>query len=135
MGYHSQIFLHFIWRKTSGSPILTDHMFGIMRENMRTRCEKLGMQFITVGGYVNHAHLLVRIRPDHLISHVIGQIKGSATREINKSGVNSKHFSWEKGYAVYSVCPYHVDRIIRYIKNQKKHHESNRLIQRYEKFD
>ncbi|OPZ16552.1 MAG: hypothetical protein BWZ05_01857 [Bacteroidetes bacterium ADurb.BinA245] len=40
-------------------------------------------------------------------------------------------FSWQEGYGAFFYSKTHVERVIRYIKNQKQHHEKISFTEEY----
>jgi REP element-mobilizing transposase RayT len=62
------------------------------------------------------------LNPKKSIAEVIKQIKGSSARYINQNSLITDNFSWQVGYAAYSVSESVVDRVFKYIQNQKQHH-------------
>jgi REP element-mobilizing transposase RayT len=56
------------------------------------------------------------------IAAVVKQVKGSTSRYINKEQLIDQPFAWQRGYAVFSVSEQALDRLYKYIRDQKKHH-------------
>jgi REP element-mobilizing transposase RayT len=57
-------------------------------------------------------------------AEVMKQIKGSSSHYINQQNFIPEKFSWQKGYAVFSVSNSDVVKIYNYIKKQKFKQES-----------
>lgn len=53
---------------------------------------------------------------------------------MNESNLIPDRFSWQVGYAAFSVSESTADRVYKYIKNQKAHHKVNTFQQEYEDF-
>lgn len=70
----------------------------------------------------DHIHLLVELRPHPSIATVVKAIKGSSSRWINETGRAPDHFSWQEGYAVFSVSPSVLERVRAYVRHQEQHH-------------
>lgn len=58
------------------------------------------------------------------LSDVIGRIKGTTSYRINREFPASIPFAWQDGYYAVSVSPFGCERVIAYIRNQKRHHST-----------
>jgi hypothetical protein len=61
-------------------------------------------------------------------------VKGSCSHEINKQNITKEKFSWQTGYAAYSVSESVLEKVFQYIKNQKQHHKKINFQKEYEDF-
>ena len=84
--------------------------------------KRIGCKLLIAGGTSDHIHLLSSIDKNMTIPDVIRTMKSSSTTWIRKNIRNKKAFSWQHGYASFSVSKSQVPRVERYIKNQQKHH-------------
>lgn len=82
----------------------------------------------------DHIHCLFLLNPQKSIAEVIKQIKGSSSHLINQSNLISDKFSWQTGYAAYSVSESVLEKVFLYIKNQKAHHRKKSFQQEYDEF-
>lgn len=76
-----------------------------------------------VGGWVDHVHLLVDLRPTHAIPDLVRELKKASTEWI-RSQHGLRSFQWQEGYGVFSVGTRELESIQRYIADQEKHHRS-----------
>jgi REP element-mobilizing transposase RayT len=74
---------------------------------------------VAVGGIEDHAHLLFHLPPVLTLSKAIGLIKANSSKWMNE---HERGFSWQEGYAAFSVSASNLDAVARYIRNQKQHH-------------
>ena len=63
-----------------------------------------------VGGVEDHVHVLASLRPVHRIADVL--------RKENFD----RRFTWQEGYAAFTVSPTATDSVRRYIATQEAHH-------------
>jgi hypothetical protein len=70
----------------------------------------------------DHVHCLFLLSKQQSIAEVIKQEKGSSAHFINQQQILPVRFSWQNGYAAYSVSEKAVTKVFEYIKNQKQHH-------------
>lgn len=90
----------------------------ISREISETGCK-----LAAIGGTENHVHVLILLKSTITISEVMKQVKGASSRMISKLKLSQGEFNWQIGYGAFSVSDKNVKGVIRYIKNQKQHHQ------------
>lgn len=86
--------------------------------------KELGCKLKIVNGLSDHIHCLFMLDAQKSYAQVMKQIKGASSHYINHQNLTNEKFSWQKGYAIFSVSNTDVDKIYEYIKNQKLIHES-----------
>lgn len=74
-------------------------------------------------GTSNHIHILFRLSTDKNIQDVFKRIKGNTSHWINENNFIIAKFSWQTGYAAFSVSESKIDTVRNYILNQKEHHK------------
>ena len=82
----------------------------------------LGGILLMINGAPDHVHILAKLRPDKAVSDVLRDLKSNASGWIQDVFPDAKDFSWQNGYGAFSVGPTEIERIKRYIANQKVHH-------------
>ena len=82
----------------------------------------LGGHALRIGGYFDHAHLLVRIPAKIAVSDFVRQLKSSTSKHINESNRSSAKFHWQDGYGAFTVSRSKADAVVRYISGQMEHH-------------
>ena len=74
------------------------------------------------------------LNPQQSISNGIKQVKGSTSHHINKNNLCRSKFTWQTGYAAYSISESVVEKVFRYIMNQKEHHKLKTFKDEYDAF-
>ncbi len=69
--------------------------------------------------------MLARIRPAHSAAEVTRVIKANSSRWVHQKWTHD--FSWQTGYAVFSVSESNVLAITKYISGQEEHHKNIRF--------
>src|SRR5262245_17139494 len=80
-----------------------------------------------VGGIEDHVHLLVGLRATHTLADFMRELKKSATAWV-RDETGLREFSWQEGYAAFTVSPTARDGVKRYIRNQREHHRQCEYI-------
>ncbi len=68
----------------------------------------------------DHVHLLLTISRNISIADAVRAIKARSSFWMTKQGV--KDFSWQNGYAIFSVSSSVAPKVRKYIQNQEEHH-------------
>jgi len=82
----------------------------------------MGGKLIVAGSVEDHIHLLIEIPSTLTISHMIMMVKKESTKMIKRE-TGMKHFRWQNGYFAVSVDYKRYLGLVRYIQNQRKHHQ------------
>ncbi len=85
--------------------------------------KNLGSDSIAVGGYDEHCHILFQLHPTLAVSKAAQVIKANTSKWLSEVYPELRNFSWQEGYAAYSVSSSQVESVIRYIQNQEEHHK------------
>ena len=74
-----------------------------------------------VGGWVDHVHLLVDLRPTHSLPDVVRELKKASTDWI-RTQHGLRTFQWQDGYGAFTIGWRERDGLERYIGSQEEHH-------------
>ncbi|WP_143307113.1 IS200/IS605 family transposase [Chitinophaga vietnamensis] len=128
---YSQIHLHIVFavknRQSLITPILKDELYKFITGTIQNRGHKLCI----INGMPDHVHILIGMRPTEAISTLVNQIKSCSTKWINGRRLVRGKFEWQEGFGVFSYSRSHLDNVIKYIKNQEKHHSKKSFIEEY----
>src|SRR5438132_12440202 len=75
--------------------------------------------------------LLSGQRPDSAMSDLVGDIKSGSTNFINRQRWVKGRFNWQEGFGAFSYSRSQLDAVIRYLKNQQKHHQRQSFRDEY----
>jgi REP element-mobilizing transposase RayT len=89
---------------------------------------------IKINGTGNHLHILAIMSKNLSLAKFVEEIKKNSSRWIKSKGDYYQFFSWQGGYAGYSVSQSTLPIVVKYIENQKKHHKKDSFQEEYEKF-
>jgi putative transposase len=123
-----QLFYHAIWATLYREPLISPELEPTVHGLLRGKATGLGAEVFALDGVENHVHLVVSIPPRLAVADFIGKIKGATSTRINKSGLLGRPFFWQEEYAVLSFDQKRLPRYVAYVRNQKGHHATGRLI-------
>jgi REP element-mobilizing transposase RayT len=79
-------------------------------------------QPIQMNSRPDHAHLLFALSPKYALSFVVEQLKKGTSKWMKARDADFASFSWQPGYAAFSVSEEQIPIVKNYIINQVKHH-------------
>ena len=89
--------------------------------------------------YLWTGHMLIGMKPNIALSDLMRDVKSDSTEFIKRKGWIRGRFNWQEGFGAFSYSHSHLDSVIRYIRNQEKHHAKKSFRNEYltllKKFD
>jgi len=95
-----------------------DQMFRMLAHHV----QQCGCVSASVGGHIDHVHLLVGLSRTITIADLVEQIKTETSKWAKKSPEGSSLFRWQAGYGAFSVSHSLKDKVDEYIRMQHQHH-------------
>lgn len=92
------------------------------------------MTALQVGGVEDHIHTLVMAPPTIAPFEIAKFLKGESSLWIHEEFPWLKRFSWQAGYAAFTVSKANIPDVVRYIKNQREHHRVKTFQEEYLEF-
>ncbi len=128
---YTKIYIHYVMATYARFPALFEskqeefynYIAGVIRD--------LGCFVHCIGGVEDHIHILIGLNPAKSIAEVAQKIKANSSRFINQQNWLPGKFSWQGGYAAFSVSASMKENVRKYIKNQKEHHKRNSFMDEY----
>ena len=130
-GTHHQLLFHFVFSTKSRKPYLQPETRGQMFEYLGGTVRCLGGVPIRIGGWIDHVHLLVKLKTTHCIAEFMRELKSKSSRKFNRASERLSKFGWQDGYGVFTVGPSTKVSVIRYIENQVRYHATESFQQEY----
>ena len=131
---YNNLYTHFIFT--------TLHRLPLILEKHRERIEKYITGIINNNNshlysiYANpeHVHFLVSRSSKLSEESLATRVAESSERFINENKLCEHEFAWQESAAAFSVSKSDVDKVCKYILNQKEHHRKMTFAEEYEKF-
>jgi len=136
MSLHSytKLWTHIIWETLNREKLLNEKAGKTVSEYLFNYSKDKNI-FMKIN-YVNpeHVHSLIDLPTNLSMENTVKLFKGSSSHYINQEGIVSGKFSWGRGYAAFSVSESQVEKVAKYIRNQKEHHRVKSYAEEYELF-
>jgi putative transposase len=94
-------------------------------------CKNFESPPVKVGGYLDHIHILCVLSKKIPLMKLVEEVKSHSSKWFKTKGEHLKRFYWQNGYGAFSVNPAQVETVIRYIENQKEHHNKKNFQEEY----
>jgi putative transposase len=115
--------LHILWstkgRRGFISTQWSDRLYAYIGSVARFK----NAQLIEANSQPDHIHLYISMPSTISIGCLVNALKANSTRWIRQTLPNAKWFSWQEGYAAFSVSRSQENGVIEYIRNQVEHHK------------
>src|SRR5512144_2649881 len=126
--------IHTIFSTHKRAPVLTSavrdglwaYMGGIARVNK--------LKPISIGGTLDHAHMLISIPPMAPVAKVLQLVKGGSSKWLHENFSSLRKFAWQEGYGAFSIGASQVDEVAKYIAHQEEHHRIRSFQEEYLSF-
>ena len=129
---YCELFVHLVWStfdraRLVGPLVESDVWAAIGREARRSNCKA-----IEIGGTDDHVHSLVAMHPSTSVAELVKRMKGASSHMMTHVAAPERAFKWQEGYGAFSVSKANVDVVAAYIRGQRAHHASGRLVPGWE---
>lgn len=130
----TNLLFHIIYSTKHREPLITasirDELYAYKGGIIRS----LGGTLLKINGMADHVHLVVQLRSEPSLSDVIRTVKAKSSKFVNEHDAYPARFSWQTGYAAFTLNPSILDDVARYVENQQEHHRYVSFEEEYRKF-
>jgi putative transposase len=117
----SNIIVHTTFSTKNREPWLDSNIRPRMHAYLATICRDIGGEAMRLGGICDHIHILSTLPRTVSQAKMIEHLKKTSSKWIKTIDARLRKFSWQRGYAAFSVSPSHVDPVVQYVDNQQEH--------------
>lgn len=93
--------------------------------------KECGCVSASVGGHVDHVHLLVGLSRTITIADLVEHVKTETSKWAKKVPEGNALFQWQSGYGAFSVSHSMKDKVDEYIRSQEQHHATSSFQDEY----
>ncbi|NLL13250.1 MAG: IS200/IS605 family transposase [Fibrobacter sp.] len=125
----SMVILHIVFSTKHREPLIFKELRNELNLYIATVCKTCNSIPIKIGCVSDHIHIAASLPRIITVSKLLEEVKKSSSKWIKEKDERLQHFSWQDGYAVFSISQSHLDRLVNYIKNQESHHRDKSFQQ------
>lgn len=118
----AKVAIHLIFSTKHRERLIRDDIRSGLHAYMSGTLRELGSPALTINTEPDHAHVLFLLSRTATVSDVIGTLKKYSTLWLREKDDALQAFSWQAGYAAFSVSESNLDSVREYIHNQREHH-------------
>ena len=130
----SQVYIHLVFSPRGRKACLREEIQEEIYSYISKIITNKNHKSININGMPDHIHILVGFNQTTAISDLVRDIKRSSSLYINENKLVGSKFQWQEGYGVFSYSRSHLEKIYRYIENQKTHHRKKNFKDEYREF-
>ncbi len=131
---YTRVYVHVIIRVKRNHPFIQREFENELYAYIGGIIKNQGHIPIRINGVHDHVHMLLALRPTHSLSDLMREVKSESSRMINEMAWVAGRFRWQTGFGAFSCDHHSVDRVVRYISNQKEHHRKSSYLDEYRSF-
>lgn len=128
----SQLYIHLIFGTKHREPFITEEVEPRLFEYLAATLKKYGCSLLEINAMPDHLHMLFRLSKNYALSKIVEELKKESSKWLKNIGVEG--FTWQIGYAGFSVSASKVEATQKYIREQKKHHQTQSFKEETEIF-
>jgi putative transposase len=129
----SRILLHLIFSTKNRASYFTDP---VIRKDLHgylaATANHHGCPAICVGGVADHVHVVCSLGRTLSVATVVAKLKVSSNLAVRDR--NLSQFSWQNGYAAFSVSESSLEAVAQYVSDQETHHKTITFQDEYRAF-
>ena len=127
-------YIHIVFSTKNRVPCIHPPVEQELHAYMGGICRDLDCPPIMIGGYTDHVHVLINLSKNIALTTLMTKLKSNSSKWVKSKGGNYKNFFWQNGYGAFSVFPSEVERVVKYIENQKEHHSKQSSKKEFQNF-
>jgi len=119
---YTNLHYHIVFSTKDRRPIITPKYEVRLHDYIGGTIRSLGGICLELNGTEDHIHLLLSLPATMPIAKAMQLIKGGSSKWVHDTFPDQRLFAWQTKYGAFSVSVWQLDRIIKYIENQQRHH-------------
>ena len=131
---YNNLYTHFI--------LTTLHRHAVIPEQYRERIEKFitgvvknyACKLYAIYANPEHIHFLISRSPNISEEYIANIVADSSTKFVNENKLAKGRFAWQESCSAFSVSKRDIDKVCKYILNQKEHHRKLTYKEEYDQF-
>ena len=117
---------HIVFSTKERRPLIRPEWRGRLHEYLGGTVRGMGGVAEVIGGVEDHVHLLLSLKTTDAPAGLVRELKKASS--VWAAEKHEPLFSWQDGYAIFSVSWTHVPVVRRYIANQEEHHRKTPFV-------
>ena len=129
---YSQIYIHVVFAVEARQNLISPEHNDELQKYVAAIVSEQRQKLIAINNMPDHVHILIGLQPDMALSDLIRDVKANSSGFINRKRWLCGRFNWQEGFGAFSYSRSQLDTVIRYIRDQQKHHTRKTFREEYE---
>ena len=131
---YTNLYTHFIFTTLHRLPLISEEFRERIEKYIRGIVNNKQCKLYAIYANPEHVHFLVSRSPKMSEEKLSSIIAESTFQFINENELCNQKFVWQDSCSAFSVSKSEVDKVCKYILNQKEHHKKISFTEEYETF-
>jgi putative transposase len=131
MSTYSQIYIQVVFAVKGRESLIKEQWEEELYKYITGIVRNKGQKMLAINGMPDHIHFLIGMKPSCRLSDLVREVKKSSNDFIKEKKFVKYKFNWQEGFGAFSYSHSHLDKVIKYIMNQKFHHRKKSFKEEY----
>ena len=131
---YNNLYTHFIFTTLHREPIIPEKNRERIEKFITGVVKNYNCKLYAVYANPEHIHFLVSRAPNISEEYLANIIEDSSRKFIIENKLANGNFNWQTTASAFSVSKRDIDKVCKYLLNQKEHHGKTTFTEEYEKF-
>jgi putative transposase len=124
-----RVYVHLVWATRGRERLIDSGLAQFLCRFLRAMARKERAYILEIGMVQTHVHLLCRVHPTGILSHLVKRLKGASSAVAAQEGMGKLgRLYWAKGYSVQSVSERALENVRDYLRSQPVHHAEEAIV-------
>jgi REP element-mobilizing transposase RayT len=128
---YTQLYIQLVFAVTDREHLIPKQYKEQVQQYMTQVIQERNHKLLAINCMPDHTHIFIGQHPTQSLSDLVEQTKTAATKFIKKQYWMPFNFSWQRGFGAFSYSRSHIDRVVKYVRNQEEHHEKRTFREEY----
>ena len=128
---YTQIYIHIVFSVQGRQRLIRPEFQEELHKYITGIIRKKEQKLIAINNMQDHIHVFNGMKQNIAISDLVRDIKSNSSTFINEKKWVRGKFNWQEGYGAFSHSHSQLDAVVKYIQNQKRHHEKKTFKEEY----
>lgn len=130
----SQLYVQIVFSVKDRKEAIKSEWEGELHKYITGIIQKRGNKLIAINGTSDHIHIFIGMTTESCLSDLVREIKKGSTAFIKSKNFLTGNFYWQEGYGAFSYSHSQIDKVVKYIQNQKEHHKKQTFQEEFKEF-
>jgi putative transposase len=131
---YNNLYTHFIFTTYKRLPVIAEENRQRIEKYITGIIANLNSKLYAIYANPDHVHFLVSRSPEISEESLATIVADNSERFINENKLINGNFSWQRSASAFSVSKSDIEKVIKYILSQPKHHKKVTFDEEYQAF-